>query len=121
MALALIYPEPAKGGRGKTNPSEAKGFSQARLNAAHYVLRHSRDLAQSVIKGAVSLDGALFWAACPRSPRASTSSRRTASNTGTSPPAAACQGLARGPCQCGFREPVERAGGGFKHACACPT
>ena len=36
MALAMIYPEPEKGGRGKkaVNPKETLGFSQMRLSQA---------------------------------------------------------------------------------------
>ena len=63
MALALIYPEPEKGGRGKKsearNSTVSVGFSQTRLNVARSVLRHSPDLAGRVVKGSVSLDDAL--------------------------------------------------------------
>jgi ParB-like nuclease domain len=63
MALAMIYPEPEKGGRGKKsealNSAVSAGFSTRRLNAARSVLHHSRELAESVIKGSVSLDAAL--------------------------------------------------------------
>ena len=63
MALAMIYPEPEKGGRGKKsearNLEETSKFSYRRLNQARSVRRHSLDLAQSVLKGTVSLDDAL--------------------------------------------------------------
>ena len=63
MALAMIYPEAEKGGRGKKSESrnleETSKFSHRRLNQACSVLRHSRDLAESVIKGSISLDEAL--------------------------------------------------------------
>jgi hypothetical protein len=63
MALAKIYPEPEKGGRGKT--SEAKkalvsgGFSRQRLDQARTVLHHSLALADLVVAGHLSLDAAL--------------------------------------------------------------
>jgi ParB-like chromosome segregation protein Spo0J len=63
IALAMIYPEPEKGGRGKKsdalNSAVSAGFSSRRLNAARSVLRHSRDLAESVLKGSITLDAAL--------------------------------------------------------------
>jgi hypothetical protein len=65
MVLAMIYPEPERGGRGnksalgKGSDSEPFLFSKARLSDARSVLRHSRVLAESVVKGAVSLDDAL--------------------------------------------------------------
>ena len=40
MALAMLYPEPEKGGRGKKAP-ETGGFSRQRLGDARSVLRHS--------------------------------------------------------------------------------
>ena len=61
MAVAMIYPEPEKGGRGKksegANLAETVGFSQRRLNEARTVLRYSvdGDLANDVLGGA-SLD-----------------------------------------------------------------
>jgi len=63
MALAMIYPEPEKGGRGKkseaANLAETAKFSHRRLNEARAVLRHPRKLAESVIAGTKSLDVAL--------------------------------------------------------------
>ena len=59
MALAMIYPEPSKGGRGKKNHLETKGFSAARLSQARSVLRHSRALAEDVMMGRKVFDGAL--------------------------------------------------------------
>jgi hypothetical protein len=53
MAHALIYPEAEKGGRGKKNPSEAKGFSGERLSSARKVLSYSRDLALAVRDGTI--------------------------------------------------------------------
>jgi hypothetical protein len=59
----MIYPEPEKGGRGKKskalNSAVSAGFSSRRVNEARSVLHHSRDLADSVIKGSISLDEAL--------------------------------------------------------------
>ncbi len=63
MALAFLYPEPEKGGRGKK--SEAKtaakrgGFSSDRVDTARAVLRHSVELAEQVRDGDVTLDDAL--------------------------------------------------------------
>lgn len=63
MALAMIYPEPEKRGRGNKSEArkglETEPFSKARLSQARSVLHYSRALAESVIKGAVSLDAAL--------------------------------------------------------------
>jgi hypothetical protein len=52
MALAMIYPEGVKGGRGKKrNSSETEGFSAARLSQARTVLRFSEEVADSVFAG----------------------------------------------------------------------
>lgn len=63
MGIALLYPEPEKGGRGK-NMSARKaqisgGFSSERLRQARTVLRHSLDLAYAVRDGVRKLDEAL--------------------------------------------------------------
>lgn len=47
MAMAMIYPEPAKGGKGPL--LNKGGFSLARLSQARSVLRYSPPLAQQVI------------------------------------------------------------------------
>jgi len=54
IALAMIYPEPHS-----KKSKESLLFSKMRLSQARSVLRHSRDLAESVLKGSVSLDEAL--------------------------------------------------------------
>jgi hypothetical protein len=62
MALAMIYPEPEKGGRGNKKErveETSAAFSAKRLAQSRSVLRHSRDLAESVVKGSISLDEAL--------------------------------------------------------------
>jgi hypothetical protein len=63
MALAMMYPEPEKGGRGKKgevrNREETSQFSIRRVQQARSVLRHSPDFAESVVKGSLSLDDAL--------------------------------------------------------------
>jgi len=53
IALAMIYPDPEKGGRGKKakNFSETEGFSAARLSQARSVLRNSRPLVLAVLAG----------------------------------------------------------------------
>jgi hypothetical protein len=46
MRLALLYPEPEKGGRGhKTKALETSGFSRQRLGQARAVVAFSRELA----------------------------------------------------------------------------
>jgi hypothetical protein len=58
MAVARIYPEPEKGGRGK-NSSVTKEFSVERLSLARFILRHTPDdLADQVLTGSLSLDKA---------------------------------------------------------------
>jgi ParB/Sulfiredoxin domain len=59
MAMAMMYPEPAKHQRGAKKPSELEGIHEGRLSQARAVLRHSRSLAESVLKGITPLDAAL--------------------------------------------------------------
>jgi hypothetical protein len=63
MALAKIYPEAEKGGRGKNVASrkaaETSGFSARRLAQARSVLAYSPALAAEVLKGTSTLDAAL--------------------------------------------------------------
>lgn len=63
IGLAMIYPGPEKGGRGKksdgTKLAESAGFSQRRLNDARTILRHSRALAEQVRDGTEFFDKAL--------------------------------------------------------------
>jgi hypothetical protein len=60
MALAWLYPEPEKGGRGKKGKaSETDGFSSTRLKQARAVYRYSLELAERVRDGVVKLDEAL--------------------------------------------------------------
>lgn len=60
MGIAMLYPEPEKGGRGnKKKVGETPGFSDRRLYDARAVLRHSRELAEAVREGNVKLDEAL--------------------------------------------------------------
>src|SRR4051794_31395477 len=59
-ALAMIYPEPGKGGRGnKQSLTENARVSGSRLTQARSVLRHSMALAKEVISGRLALDAAL--------------------------------------------------------------
>ena len=64
MALAMLYPEPEKGGRGKkrqaTNSLVSSGFSQQRLSQARAVLHYSRELAESVRDCVTPLDQPLL-------------------------------------------------------------
>jgi ParB-like chromosome segregation protein Spo0J len=63
MALAMIYPDAEKGGRGKKsaagNLSVSVSFSRTRLSEARAVLSHSREMAQQVLAGTLTLDDAL--------------------------------------------------------------
>lgn len=61
LAMAFIYPEPEKGGRGKTtitNSKETLGFSPMRLSQARQIIRHP-DLVDMVKSGAMPFDSAL--------------------------------------------------------------
>jgi hypothetical protein len=64
MALAMLYPDPEKGGRGKKSVATRHGFSKDRLSDARSVLAHSLALAQDVIADRVPLDAALARALC---------------------------------------------------------
>jgi hypothetical protein len=56
MAVAMLYPDGGKGGRGKKgNPAISTGFSQRRLEQARQVLRYSRELAPRDIAGSVAV------------------------------------------------------------------
>jgi ParB-like nuclease domain len=62
MRMALLYPEPSKGGRGKksaTNSKETLGFTPMRLSQARAVLAFSHEIALQVRDGVLSLDKAL--------------------------------------------------------------
>ena len=60
IGLALLYPDPEKGGRGiKGKASETDGFSQSRLKAARTIVRHSLHLAEQVHEGSTKFDDAL--------------------------------------------------------------
>ena len=61
MQIALLWPQPEKGGRGKKskNHKETLGFSSMRLSQARAVLAHSRELALAVRDGTTKLDEAL--------------------------------------------------------------
>jgi len=60
MAIALLYPEPEKGGRGhKKKVPETGGFSRQRLGDARRVLTFSLDIAHAVRDGTKTLDDAL--------------------------------------------------------------
>jgi hypothetical protein len=69
QAYAMIYPNTDKKG------SETKPFSKVRLSEARAVWRHSRDLAESVIQGSISLDAALEQAEVARQQASSTEAK----------------------------------------------
>ena len=54
MAVAKIYPEPEKGGRGKKRLGDLT-VSAERISTARTVLRYAPDLADNVLIGAVTL------------------------------------------------------------------
>jgi hypothetical protein len=58
MAVAIAYPEPDKGGRGK-KALESSGFSQQRLSQARQVLNYSQEMARQVLNDTIKLDAAL--------------------------------------------------------------
>jgi ParB-like chromosome segregation protein Spo0J len=60
MAMAMIYPAPEKGGRGKKKTMDETStlFSPKRLQLARTVLAYSSDLAQAVLAGSKFLDAA---------------------------------------------------------------
>ena len=51
IALAMLYPEPEKGGRGKKTVLKRDGFSKQRLSDARSILRYSQGLAEDVLAG----------------------------------------------------------------------
>ena len=62
MALAMIYPEPARGRGNKDDArkgAESASFSYRRLKQARSILHFSRPMAEAVLKGVDSLDEAL--------------------------------------------------------------
>ena len=59
MGVALLYPEPEKGGHGKQTVLKRDGFSKQRLSDARADLAYTRDLAIAVRDGARKLDEAL--------------------------------------------------------------
>lgn len=62
MALAMIYPEPEKGGRGRVKERVEESstfFSTKLLQQARLILRSSSDLAQDVLHGRKAFDVAL--------------------------------------------------------------
>jgi hypothetical protein len=63
MALASMYPEPEKGGRGKKGQlktvTEKVTVSQNRITQARFILKHTPELGKAVLDGDVSFDEAL--------------------------------------------------------------
>jgi hypothetical protein len=65
MAMAMMYPEPVTHSESAKMKGKKNGllsephFSKARLSQARSVLHHSRSLAESVLKGPISLNDAL--------------------------------------------------------------
>jgi hypothetical protein len=76
MAVAMISPEPEKGGRGKKAVRD-EHVSRPTVEKARTVLRYARDLAETVLAGATSLDNA-YQAARDRKNAASSEESRLA-------------------------------------------
>jgi hypothetical protein len=57
MLIAMLYPDPEKGGRGKNSKLNLE-FSGMRLSQARTVLRYAPDLLDPVRSGAISLNNA---------------------------------------------------------------
>lgn len=57
MAVAMAYPEPEKGGRGKVNSLPSKEFGSGFLSQARTVLKKAPDLVEVVIAGGMSVSG----------------------------------------------------------------
>jgi hypothetical protein len=53
MSVAMIYPEPEKGGRGKKGPNKLDGFSKEYLTQARAVVPYP-DLSKAVLDGSMS-------------------------------------------------------------------
>ena len=54
MAVAMAYPEPEKGGRGKKNSFATQEFSDTAISRARTVLRKDAELAAVVLAGGMS-------------------------------------------------------------------
>jgi hypothetical protein len=77
MRLALLYPEPEKGGRGKHQTvRKPDSFSKQRLSEARSVLAYSRELALAVRDGTKKLDDALDEVKAARNALSSDESKR---------------------------------------------
>ncbi len=81
MALAMLFPEPEKGGRGnKRKGGETPGFSDRRLYDARAVLRYSRELAEAVRDAVLELlrwpSGRWWWRRNTRTCRKSAAVKR---------------------------------------------
>jgi hypothetical protein len=62
MAVAMIYPEPGKGGRGKksasSNSEVASGFSDRLIQQARYILANAPDLVKQVMDTSITVQAA---------------------------------------------------------------
>ena len=56
MAVAKLYPEPEKGGRGKKNSLKIKEFNSGYVSQARTVLKHLPVVADAVLAGTTSLN-----------------------------------------------------------------
>jgi hypothetical protein len=73
MAVAMVYPVPEKGGKGKRSRiqeglDEPRKTFQNRLSQARIVLAHSSDLGQAVLAGSKNLDAAYDEARTAKQP-----------------------------------------------------
>ena len=58
MAVAMMFPEPEKGGRGKTNSLKIKEFNGGYVSQARAVISSAPELVESVLNGARPLNDA---------------------------------------------------------------
>jgi hypothetical protein len=56
MAVAMIYPEPEKGGRGNSSKIEGFGVANAYVSYARTILKFAPELAPGVLAGSEKLD-----------------------------------------------------------------
>jgi hypothetical protein len=108
IGLAMIYPEPGKGGRGnKQSLAENVRVSNSRLTQARAILHHSRALAEQVREGTEFFDKALSIVEQARQASASTEARMARLRT-TAPDVAALVDEERLTLEAGLEELKQR-------------
>jgi hypothetical protein len=111
MAMAIMYPEPESGGRGKNVEArkavETAGFSNSLLKQARAILRHSVDLASQVMAGTRHFDEALQTARTAEQAGKSTGAQKAELQT-KAPDVAALVSDGRLTLEAGMQELRER-------------